>query len=227
LMADSFELYAQEIEKKVTQGKKVEVAVMELLKDQFTKYYRIVNDGDGYSPDWPVEAAKRGLLNLKDTVQTLDYVFNDKNRSLLSRHGILNSEEFDAHIAIDYANYSAAALLEGQCLRDMANKDVIPAALTYQNRVRTAGAPQGLADKLSQLINTAYNLNETLTDSCAHLSGLSDEREGARYAVKNTGPAMKKLRVALDALEDVVDRKEWPYPSYEELLLSRNSRQTE
>jgi len=227
LMADSFEFYAQEIEKKLASGKSVDAAVHDLLKDQFTKYHRIVNDGDGYSAQWPIEAAKRGLLNLKNTVQTLDQVNSDKSKALFARLGVLNNEEFDSHITIDYGNYSAAALLEGQCLRDMANKDIIPCAITYLNRVRAAGGPAGLQDKLSKLINEAYSVNDQVTASCSHLSGLGDEKDGARYAVNTLGPQVKLLRGALDSLEDIVDRKEWPYPSYEELLLSRNSKQTE
>lgn len=185
--------------------------------------------GDGYSAEWPVEAKKRGLIDLKDTVQTLDCVNSQKIRDLLARHGVLNDEEFTAHLIVDYTNYTAAALLEGQCLRDMSNKDIIPSAINYQNRIlqNASAVPAGIQKKLSQLLNNAYELTEKLHEACAKLSATSDEIEGARFAVKTVVPLTKDLRKALDALEDVVDRREWPYPNYEELLLSRLAKESE
>jgi glutamine synthetase len=229
LMADSFGLFADEIKKKTGKGASVDAAVKELIKEQFKQHQRIINDGDGYSAQWPEEAAKRGLVNLKDTIQTLDYVNSQKSRDLLGRHGVLNDEEFTAHIIIDYANYAAAALLEGGCLRDMANKDILPAAINYQNRVHQNGSlvPQGLQKKLSALITSAYENTEKLSEACAQLSSISDEIEGARYGAKIVVPLTKELRKSLDALEDIVDRKEWPYPAYEELLLSRLAKESE
>jgi glutamine synthetase len=158
---------------------------------------------------------------------TLDHVNSQKSRDVLSRHGVLNEAEFSAHITVDYGNYCAAALLEGQCLRNMSNKDVIPAAITYQNRVIQNGNTPALQKKLSALINTSYDLTEELSEACSKLSSISDETEGARFAVKTVVPLTKELRKSLDALEDVVDRKDWPYPSYEELLLSRLAKESE
>lgn len=227
LMADSFGAFAEDIQKKIDAGASADAAVRQLVREQFMQHQRIINDGDGYSAEWPAEAARRGLVNLKDTVMTLDHVNSQKSRDLLSRHGVLSEEEFAAHITVDYANYSAAALLEGQCLRDMSNKDVIPAAITYQNRVNQNSNASGLQKKLSTLINSSFDLTEKLSEACAKLSSISDETEGARYAVKTVVPLTKELRKALDALEDIVDRKDWPYPSYEELLLSRLAKESE
>lgn len=147
----------------------------------------------------------------------------------MARHKVLNPEEFAAHIAVDYANYSAAALLEGQCLRDMSNKDILPAAISYQNRVlqNASAVPAGIQKKLSQLIHNSYELTEKLNESITKLSSISDEAEGARYAVKAVVPLTKELRKSLDALEDAVERKSWPYPSYEQLLLSRLAKESE
>jgi len=148
-----------------------------------------------------------------------------RTEPFFSKHGILSNEEFACHLTVDYANYSAAALLEGQCLRDMANKDIIPAAISYQKRVTEAAGPKGLQTKLSKLVEDAFQLSEKLSSVCAQLSAMSDEVESARFALKSVIPATKELRTALDSLEDIVDRREWPYPSYEELLLSRNAKE--
>ena len=43
-------------------------AVAKLLKDTFAAHRRIIFDGNGYSEDWEKEAEKRGLLNLKTSV---------------------------------------------------------------------------------------------------------------------------------------------------------------
>jgi len=96
----------------------------------------------------------------------------------------------------------------------------------YQNKVlKNADAvPEGLRSKLANLIKEAYESNDKLTKVATTLAAISDGVVGARYAIEHVVPATKDLRCVLDKLEENVDRKDWPYPSYEQLLLSRNSR---
>eukprot|EP01126_Amoeba_proteus_P060545 TRINITY_DN8018_c0_g1_i2.p1 TRINITY_DN8018_c0_g1~~TRINITY_DN8018_c0_g1_i2.p1 ORF type:complete len:448 (+),score=105.55 TRINITY_DN8018_c0_g1_i2:1022-2365(+) len=222
LMADSFDHYSQEITKHLSNGKSLDQALKYLIREEFEKHRSIVFQGDGYSSSWSEEAKKRGLLNLSNTIQTLDHVnSNDSTRSLFSRFGVLDSDEFQAHINVDYSNYSTTALLEAQCLRDMSRKDIIPAALSYKSRVHKSGILKPLEKNLSSLVGEAYELSEKLDDGVKKVRTFKDEVEAARFGSNQLVPLMKQLRGVLDGLEDVVDRTCWPYPSCEDMLLSR------
>ncbi len=54
------------------QADNFELAVHDLIKEYMTKHQRIIFNGDGYSQKWIEEAARRGLPNIKTTVEAVD-----------------------------------------------------------------------------------------------------------------------------------------------------------
>src|SRR6187402_3057728 len=70
-VAESLDYVATELEKATKGGKSVEKAAAELLPKIIKENKRIVFNGNGYSAEWQKEAGKRGLLNLKNTVDAL------------------------------------------------------------------------------------------------------------------------------------------------------------
>jgi len=145
---------------------------------------------------------------------------------LLSRYGVLNKEEFDSHLSVDYTKYAQQILLEAGTLKNLANKYIVPAAIRYQNLVLQNGdaVPSSLKDDLKDTISKAVAAANVLGDAEGKLSGLEDEKKAARFAVDSVVPAMKVCREHLDKLEDIVCHTYWPLPSYEEMLLSRHVR---
>ena len=70
-VTDSLDYLATELEEAVKGGKKLETAVAELLPKMIKENKQIIFNGNGYSIEWEKEAKKRGLLNLKNTVDAL------------------------------------------------------------------------------------------------------------------------------------------------------------
>ena len=62
---------ATELEKAIKGGKTLEKAIAELLPKVIKENKRIIFNGNNYSAEWEKEAGKRGLLNLKNTVDAL------------------------------------------------------------------------------------------------------------------------------------------------------------
>src|SRR5262249_30365018 len=71
-MTEALDYVAGQLESAVKGGKKtIEAAVKELLPKMMKENKRIIFNGNGYSDEWRKEAAKRGLLNLTNTVDAL------------------------------------------------------------------------------------------------------------------------------------------------------------
>src|SRR5688572_31809797 len=70
-VTEALDYVATELEKGLKEGKKLPAAVKVLLTKMMKDNKRIIFNGNGYSDEWRKEAAKRGLLNLSNTVDAL------------------------------------------------------------------------------------------------------------------------------------------------------------
>jgi glutamine synthetase len=70
-MTEALDYVATQLEAAVKSKKTIEAAVKELLPKLIKENKRIIFNGNGYSDEWRKEAAKRGLLNLTNTVDAL------------------------------------------------------------------------------------------------------------------------------------------------------------
>ena len=70
-VTESLDYIATELEKGLKEGKKLPAAVKALLTKLIKDNKRIIFNGNGYTAEWEKEAGKRGLLNLKNTVDAL------------------------------------------------------------------------------------------------------------------------------------------------------------
>ena len=59
-----------------------------LVRREISAHRRILFNGNGYSAEWPQEAARRGLLNLASTPEALPHYVDQKNLDLFARHGV-------------------------------------------------------------------------------------------------------------------------------------------
>jgi glutamine synthetase len=48
--------------------------------------------------------------------------------------------------------------------------------------------------------------------------GITDAKEQSFYYKDTIDPAMERLRKPCDELETLVDKKAWPFPTYEDML---------
>ena len=56
------------------------------MKRELTAHKRIIFNGNGYSEEWVKEAERRGLANLKSTVDALPAFIADKSIDVFTKH---------------------------------------------------------------------------------------------------------------------------------------------
>lgn len=205
-------------------------AVTELVKKTYSEHKRIVFNGNNYAPEWVVEAEKRGLLNLKSSPDAYDTFIAPKNIELFSEFGIFNSVEMHSRYEILNEEYSKTIHIEATTLIDMVNRQVLPACTGYAGKVAAAVNAKKLAiptlecKSESALISEITALVDNLENAVTELEkavALSAEYSGsdlAHYTRNSIIPLMDDVRGYADSLELIVDQKDWPYPTYGEML---------
>jgi len=226
-MADALDAVATELEAAVAKGTKLEDAVKALLPKMAAASKRIVFNGNGYSAEWQEEAGKRGLLNLRNTVDALPQIVTKECVGLFEKYKILNGRELHARYEIFLENYNKTINIEGQLMVLMANRYILPAAIEYQKQialsvsaVKAAGASATESEKLlgtyTALVNRFKSGADALAASLEHESGGAEAH--AVYMRDTIVPAMAALREAGDAIEVLTPHELWPLPTYREML---------
>jgi glutamine synthetase len=227
-MADALDEVATELEKATSKGEDLKAAVARLLTKVIKEHKRIVFNGNNYSAEWEKEAAKRKLLNLKNTVDALPQLVTPEVTRLFERYKILNERELHARYEIFLENYNKTINIEGQLMVLMANRYILPAALEYQRKigqsvaaVKAAGATSVQGKKLlgqyTKLVDQLKSQSDTLAGLLDHHDGTSAEKH-ARYMRDKVIPAMNKLRAVGDEIEVLTPHELWPLPTYREML---------
>jgi len=226
-MADSLDSIATELEAATAKGEELNKSVGKLVTKIIKEHKRIIFNGNNYAPEWEKEAAKRKLLNLKNTVDALPQLITKEATKLLDRFKILNERETHARYEIFLENYNKTVNIEGQLMVLMANRYILPAALEYQKQigqsVAAVKAGGGHSAQGKKLLGTYTKLVDTFkaqTDVLAHLldhNGGSAEKH-AKYMRDKIVPAMAKLREVGDEIELLTPHEIWPLPTYREML---------
>ena len=112
-----------------------ELALHDLIKDWVTDHIRIIFNGDGYSDAWVEEAARRGLPNIKNTVDATSVLADPEVIKLFDKHGVFSAVELAAREEVGYENYSKAINIEARTMIDMVKKEIIPAVMEYTTTV--------------------------------------------------------------------------------------------
>lgn len=121
--------------------------VKEIVKDTLKEHKRIIFNGNNYSDEWVAEAERRGLMNLKTTVDALPHLTDHKNVALFAKHGIFTETELASRKEISLENYAKVLHIEALTALDMVRKAILPAINRYMG---------DLAKTANQLKNWAW-----------------------------------------------------------------------
>jgi glutamine synthetase len=113
-----------------------------LMQETVKKHKRIIFNGNNYAPEWVEEAERRGLLNLKSTVEALPHFVADKSIRLFTKHKVFTENEIRSRYEILMETYCKTVNIEALTMLDMAKRDILPAVLSYEKNWRTA-SPRG------------------------------------------------------------------------------------
>ena len=206
-----------------------ELAVHDLIKEYATEHQRIVFNGNGYSEEWVEEAKRRGLPNINSMVEAIPALVTDKAIQLFGKFGVFTEAELRSRAEIQYEGYSKALNIEARAMIDIASKHIIPAVMRFSrnlagtvNEIKTAGAdvtvPMNMLKDTTALLSQTKLALAKLQEAADQAAAMENGREQAEYYHEVVFKDMEELRVPVDKLEMIVDKEEWPMPSYGDLL---------
>lgn len=206
-------------------------AIGDIVRESYTAHRRVVFNGNGYSEEWLSEAKRRGLPNIVSTANAIAELQKDEHIELFEKHRVMSRSEVESRCDIYLENYSKQLNIEADVMLRMARRSIYPAVN------RCAGE---LADSVEKLLAVDSSLPlqrqkdqirslmekadafaaafDRLEEGLEAARSEEDSYRQARLFRQRVFTAMEELRSEGDALERLLPRECWPFPSYEELL---------
>jgi glutamine synthetase len=227
-VTESLDYMATELEKLMKGGKTLEKAIGDLLPRVIKENKRIIFNGNNYSKEWEKEAARRGLLNLKNTVDALPQMVTKDVIGLFEKYKVLNERELHARYEIMLEQFNKTINIEGQLMVLMVNRYIMPAAFEYQRQVggsvaavKQAGGKslegKKLLDRLTRTVDEVKKRSDRVEHALTHEGDGAAEKH-AKHFRDVVRPAMESLREAVDGLELIMPHELWPLATYREML---------
>ncbi|MCS7062704.1 MAG: glutamine synthetase III [Methylacidiphilales bacterium] len=227
IVAESLEYICDELEK-ATGGDptKLNSAAQAVIKDIMVKHGAIIFNGNNYSEEWHKEAERRGLPNLKTTVDALPVLTQKEIEDLFEKYGVLSKRELHSRYEIYLEQYVKTITVEAKTAVKIAQTQILPAILRHQANLAASVASLKAAglkpdmDQLTQVTELVSRLEKniaSLNQKIAHQveSGLLAQAKHLSTVVLS---ALDELRQTVDTIEEIIDDSLWPLPTYQEML---------
>ena len=208
-------------------------AVDALIRKTLRAHMRIIFNGNGYDQAWVEEAERRGLLNLRTTVDALPYYLKPKNVELFERQKVFTAQEVESRYEIKLETYVKVIDIEALSMIDIARHMILPAAIAYSKEVAKEislkkavmpdlkpEAEEALLRSLNEQTNALYTRTAALEKAVKEMEGFGDMLKRGEYIRDVVIEDINGLRAAGDALEGLVAKSYWPMPTYHDLLTS-------
>ncbi|MEO2088755.1 MAG: glutamine synthetase type III, partial [Gemmataceae bacterium] len=228
IVAESLDFIATKLEGDTKGGKPLAKAIQDLLPGILKESKKVVFNGDGYSEEWHKEAEKRGLPNLKNTVDAIPTLIRKDTIDLFGKYKVLSERELNARHTIFCESYVKTVNIEANLMLSMGKTMILPAAVRYLGQVATAvNAAKAAGVDASAQMDHLKELTATLTTFQKALAALEKAHghhadgtpyDHAKHFRDHVLPKMADLRTAADTLETMVADDLWPLPTYQEML---------
>jgi len=216
----------EEIAIRLEKAKDVNKEIQAILKEAVTKHGRIIFNGNNYSAEWAKEAEKRGLPNIRNTVDALKAFVTPKAIKLFGKYNVLSKDELHSRYDIYVEQYAKNINIEALTAIQMTKRQFIPAAIQFVAELGASlaaagkyGAVQkGLLEEVGKHLESAGKKVAKLEAETSKAQAIGDvPKQGAAYRDK-VFPAITDLRGDIDALEAILPADLWPVPTYSDLL---------
>ena len=230
-VAESLRQYADELEG----AENFEASLHDLIKRVITEHQRILFDGNGYGEEWIKEAERRGLSNLRTTADAMPHLLDEKNVEMLMRHKVFTEAEIHSRCEIMLENYVKTVNIEGLTMVDMVRKNYLPAIERYLYRLaETTSLMRKVSpnikcnyevstmERLSELTDSILEAVVDLEKALAEFKTIDDIFKSSAFVRDDMLPKMDVLRKYVDEAEMLTSQRDWPFPSYGQILFSVN-----
>ena len=202
-------------------------AVFAVVREAVVASQSILFPGDNYTEEWHQEAEKRGLLNLRTSLDALDELATGKNIKLFETYDVLSERELRSRLEVALEQYETAINHEAETLESLARTVVLPAAVAYLADLvkaivgaKTAGVRADSVHRIAKEVDSHIDaLREAMDQLGAQMAAHHEDiRSAAEHRKEKVLPAMAAVRDAADGLEQVVPSHLWTLPSYRDML---------
>ncbi len=237
-VADQLKQFKTEVDALIASGMLKEKAIVTVLKKYITISKPIRFDGNGYSDEWKIEAAKRGLDCETSVPKIFDAYLSKQSIELFKKTNILSEVELHSRCEVKWETYTKKIQIEARVLGDLAMNHILPLASRYQSllldnvskisTIFSADEAKSMTEQDRAIIKTIANHISEIAKKTTELisarkvaNKIESEREKAIAYHDTVIPVMDELRSHIDDLEMIVDDEMWTLPKYRELLFIR------
>lgn len=212
IVAEAFDMIADKMEKvsKANFHKELQKLLQSIIK----QHKKVIFNGNGYTDEWVAEAEKRGLPNIRTTMEALSALTKKENVALFKKYGVFNKVELESRYEVNLEDYHKRVDIEAKVAYDMAKSIVLPQVVKAYSealKVNEMAVNQGLVsvDSYAKELGEGY---KALVEEIA----VMERAIAGKHQLKLE--AMVSLRKVVDKLEGVISDEQWPLPKYREML---------
>jgi glutamine synthetase len=210
------------LKERLSRGASLPDAVLAVVKEAIVATRAIRFEGNNYSAEWVVEAARRGLPNLRRTPEALAEMVKKDAREFLARTRVFSESEIEARYHVKIERYIKDIEIEVEALKGLVQTHVLPAAYRQHSLLSSAGARKAISVALERL---GVHMDDVLTrmaelqEASDRASAESSLEKKAHLLADEVVPAMAGVREVCDRVEESVADEFWSLPKYREMLL--------
>ena len=223
IVAESVSQIKKTLEIELKSETSINKAIQNTIRCYYSKAQAIVFNGDNYSEEWPEEAKKRNLPNIKRSFEALSILIKDKTVNLFEKYSILSKVEIEALHKVECELMKNLILIEGKTFQEMINKEIIPAIFKYSknimNPVENILATGDINFYLDRFRDSFLCLIKEMESFSKHLGNVeSNPNVIPEELIEQIRPKMQKIRKIVSYFESNIPEKDWPFPTYFDLL---------
>lgn len=237
-VAEALTNFKQRVDALTEQGEDQMSAIIEIVRQDIKTCKPIHFDGNGYSDEWKLEAAQRGLDCESSCPICFDTYLCDESVQMFEAMNVMKRNELKARNEVKWETYTKKIQIEARVMGDLAMNHIIPVVTHYQSRLaKNVSSMIDIFGKEEGELLTARNV-KILRDIAEHIQAIEmgvDELVEARKIANKIDcqrekaiayhdiitPKMEEIRQHIDKLELIVSDEMWTLPKYRELLFIR------
>ncbi len=237
-VAEQLKLFKQEVDALMASGEEKMSALIQVIRKYIRESKPIRFDGNGYSEEWKVEAARRGLDCETSCPLIFDRYLDEGSVRMFESVGVMTRKELEARNEVKWETYTKKIQIEARVLGDLVMNHIVPVATEYQTKLIDnvykmkglfpAEKADGLsAENLAIICKIAEHTSyikehvDAMVEARKVANRIADEREKAIAYHDTIAPMLEQIRYHIDKLELIVDDQMWTLPKYRELLFIR------
>ena len=237
-VAEALNNFKKRVDAKIAEGENKISAILDVLREDIKTCKPIRFDGNGYSDEWVIEAARRGLDVEKSCPVIIEHYLDPESIQMFESTKVMNRKELEARNEVKWETYVKIVQIEARVMGDLSMNHIIPVSTHYQSQLiknvqgmkdvfapeqanRLSARNMKLIEEIAERTERIESLVEELTEARRVANRIADIHERAIAYHDTVCPKMDDIRSEADKLEMIVEDGLWTLPKYRELLFIR------